>query len=298
MKFIRRCELSLEVQPNAQGVTQGNLTIPEELTIEFEISRQSLPGSQYATFRVFNLSQKTRGLIYKDPYALTEYRAIQFRAGYRDDPVLPLCFNGFIMSAVSYKPSGGTEVITEIKAYDGGSAMANGFMSMTVASGSSVAQMLALMAKQLPRISGTPIIGSFPTVSKRGTALFGNTWGLLLEMSGGLATIDNNQVKILNYNEAIEAEIPVINSESGLLGLPQRSTSKLDIEMLFEPRLTIGQITQLDSTANKLFNGTYKVMGFSHRGTISPAVAGPCSSSVSLFFGTSELQIVQANLVQ
>lgn len=298
MKFIRRCQLSVEVSPNAQGVAQSNLTIPEELTVEFEISRQSLASSQEATFRVFNLSQKTRGLIFKDPYALTEFRAVQFRAGYRDDPVLPLCFNGFMRSAVSYRPSGGTEMITEIKAYDGGLAMANGFTSQTIASGTSVATMLSLLAKQLPRISGSPVIGAFPVTNKRGTVLLGNTWALLLELSGGLATIDNGQVKALNYNEAIAAEIPVINSESGLLGSPQRSSTKIDVEMLFEPRLTLGQVVQLESRDSKLFNGTYKVMGFTHRGTISPAVAGACSSLVSLFFGSSELQIVQANLVQ
>lgn len=297
MKFIRRCQLSVEVNPNAQGVTQSNLTIPEELTIEFEITRGAIPSSQHATFRVFSLSEKTRGLIFKDPFVMNEFRAVQFRAGYRDDPVLPLCFNGFMQTAVSFKPEGATHWITEIKAYDGGVTMANGFTSLTLASGTSVATMLATLAKQLPKISGSPIIGAFPAVSKRGTVFLGNTWALILEMSGQLATIDNGQVKILNYNEAIEAEIPVLNSESGLLGQPCRSTSGLDVEMLLEPRLTVGQIVQLQAR-NKIYNGTYKVMGFIHRGTISPAVAGDCKTIVTLFFGGTEFAIVKANLVQ
>ena len=90
----------------------------------------------------------------------------------------------------------------------------------------------------------------------------------------------------------------MINAASGLLGSPQRSTTKLEVEILLETRLTLGQIIQLESEDDTTFNGTYKVMGFIHRGTISPAVAGPCSTTVSLFFGSSELQIVQANLVQ
>ena len=77
-----------------------------------------------------------------------------------------------------------------ITCYDGGLAMANGFTSQTIASGTSVAKMIALLAKQLPRISGAPIVGSFPVTNKRGTVLFGNTWNILLELSGGLATID------------------------------------------------------------------------------------------------------------
>jgi hypothetical protein len=67
----------------------------------------------------------------------------------------------------------------------------------------------------------------------------------------------------------------------------------LDFEMLFEPRLTIGQTVQLKSDTNRIFNGIYKVMGFEHSGTISDAVAGPCKTSVSLWLGTQVLETVK-----
>lgn len=269
---------------------QDTVTIPEDLSVEFEISRQSLASSQTATFRIYNLGEKTRNLLYRDSYELT-YRAIRFRAGFRDDPFLPLCFNGFISTANSYRT--GVDMITEIVAYDGGLAMANGFVSQTIISGKSTAEVLKMLVGQLPATKVAPIIGSFPGVSLRGHVLFGNTWNTILEESGGLATIDNGQVKILNHNEAVNAEIPVITSAAGLLGSPVRSQTKLEFEMIFEPRLTLAQVIELDSTTNRIFNGIYKVMGFVHRGMISPAVAGECSSTVSLFFGADELTAAQ-----
>lgn len=297
-KFGRRCRLSVEVNPDAKGVPQGNVTFPPDLTVEFDITRNFLASSQEATFRVLNLAPETRQLVIKDAYALTEFRAVQFRAGYEGDAILPLCFNGFVRTASTARRSGATDVVTEINAYDGGLAMANGFTAQSISAGASVKEVITNLARSLPRISGTPVVGDFPGTSYRGKVLFGNSWNLILQESGNLATIDNNQVKVLQPNEAIEAEIPVISSASGLLGTPRRTQTKLEVDMLFEPRLTVGQIVELRSDALPVYNGVYKVSGFTHRGVISPNEGGPCMSTVSLFFGDFEFRVVKANLVR
>lgn len=298
----RRCQLSVEVAPDAKGVTHGNITFPPDLTVEFQISRNFLGSSQEAMFRVSNLAPATRQLVVKDAYALTEFRAIQFRAGKWDDDSLALCFNGFVRYAGTQRRSGATDVVTEIAAYDGGMAIANGFTSQSVAAGVGVKQVITDLARTLPRISGTPIVGDFPGVNYRGKALFGNTWNLLLQESGNLATIDNNQVKVLQTTEGIVADaaakLPVISSESGLLGTPRRSQTQLEVDILFEPRLTVGQLIELRSPVNPLYNGTYKVAGFTHRGVISPAQGGQATSTVTLFFGDEEFKRVQARIVQ
>ncbi len=294
MKFGRRCQLSIEVNPNSQGVTQSNVVIPEEMTIEFDITRQDWSSTQEATFRIHGLSEKTRNLLYKDQYAKTEYRAIQFRAGYED--FLPLCFNGFVFRGDSYKIS--DTWITEITAYDGGLAMANGFVAQTVVSGQTVGDTLKFLASQLPSTTGNPIIGSFPQTNSRGKVLFGNTWQVIMQETNRIGMIDNGQVKILNYFEALSAEIPVIDSTSGLLGSPRRGTTSLEFRMLFEPRLTLGQLVELRSVTNKIFNGLYKVLGFTHQGIISQSVAGECITNARLFYGDREFRLVTGNLVQ
>lgn len=297
MKLGRKGKLSVEVNPDARGVTQSTLTIPEDLTIEFEVTRQSLSSSQEASFRIIGLGEETRDLINKDPYALTEFRAIQFRAGYDSFP-LPLVFNGFVRKATSYRRSGQVGAITEINAYDGGLAMVNGWTAQTISAGSTLSNVLRRLADSLPHLSAKSIIGDFANVNTRGKVLFGNTWSIIVEESGNLATIDNGQVKILQPNEALQSLIPVIDSDSGLLGSPRRTPTMLEFDMIFEPRLTIGQVVELRSSFNRLYNGTYKVMGFTHRGTIGPTVSGDCISSVSLFFGPEELKIVRGNPVQ
>ncbi len=303
MKFGRKCKLSIEVNPvhagNIDPAVQfkegsNNIVIPPEFTVDFEITRQYAAGSQEATFRVYNLGLKTRNLLQKDPYVINEYRAIQFRAGYGQS--LPLCFNGFVRSATSYR--NGTDFITEISAYDGGLAMANGFTSQTFAQGTTVRDLLIGLAKSLPRIAGSPIVGDFPGTNTRGKVLFGNTWQIILQESGNLATIDNGQVKILNLHEAVNAPIPVITSDSGLLGSPRRTPTSLEFDMLFEPALTVAQLVQLSSRTQPLYNGIYKVAGFTHRGTISPVKAGDCQSSVLLFFGNEEFERVGGAILQ
>lgn len=297
MKFLPRCQLSVEVNPDTKGITQNNVVIPQGITVDFEINRNQWTGSQTATFRAYNLAPQTRNLIQKDAYAIGEYRNVQFRAGY--EAFLPLCFNGRVVSACSYRRGGQVETITEITAYDGGFAMANGFSTITLGAGTSTQQLLNQLCRSLPGLSGDPIIGSFSGASKRGRVVCGNTWSVILQESRNLACIDNGQVKILQTNEAITgAQIPVINSATGLLGSPRRSSTNLQFEMIFEPRLTIGQIVKLESDTNKIFNGLYKVSGFTHRGTISPSVDRERISSVSLFFGTGEFAMVNGNLVQ
>lgn len=264
-----------------------NITISSSeqgLTVEFDVVRQNIPSSQTATFRIYNLSEALRNRLYKDRFNTTEFRAIQFFAGYESFKP-PMLFNGTILTAYSERESGSTNIITIIEAYDGAYAMQNSFSSLSFAGGQTFADALNALSKDLVGVAGAPIIGNFPGQFKRGSVYSGNTWNYIMQLSNGLAAIDNGQVKILQLNETLQAEIPLITAESGLLGSPKRSNTLLEFEMLFEPRITLLQILQLQSRVNSLFNGAYKVMGFAHSGTISPTVAGDARTSVSLWRG-------------
>lgn len=299
LKFQRACQLSIEVKTEAHsssfdGSTNNNIVIPPELSIEFEIQRNSLGSSQTATFKIYGLKGPTQRLIYADQYdAANRFRAIQFRAGYVG--FTPLIFNGFMRKA--YTKREGVNMITTIEAYDGGLAMAAGFTSSTVVAGVPLAEVLANLATSLPNTGGTPIIGNFTGTTGRGRVFCGNTWNIIRQESDNLAIIDNGQVKILQQNEAIASDIPVISSASGLLGSPARSGQMIEFDMLFEPRFTVGQIVQLESITNSLYNGTYKVMGFTHSGMISPAVAGEARTKVQLWLGLSSIELISGTAI-
>lgn len=287
MKFGRKYSLTVEV---AGG---GFVTLGLPFSVQFEVSRQSLASANKATFRIFNLGEQTRNRIYKDKYNLTELRRVTFHAGYED--FAPLIFTGRVKQASSFRQ--GTDTITLIEA-DEGYAMINGFTATTLGAGAIAKETIKMLAASLPAIAGAAIVGDFPTATKRGEVLFGNTWQLLQQKSGGLARIDNGQVKVLNDDEVITGAIPLISAETGLLNSPQRGDRQLEFELLFEPRITVGQAIALKSVSNPLFDGNYKVMGFAHKGMISPTVGGSCTTSVSLFLGTRVFRLLEGAPVQ
>lgn len=288
MKFGRKYTLAIEVA----GGQRTEITLP--LTIDFDVRRNSMSSANTANFRIYNLGERTRNLIYFDRYNISEFRAIQLRAGY--DKFTPLIFNGTVRQAYSYRE--GVNMVTDVECYDGGFQMVNGFTSQTVGAGTSATELVRSLAASLPGLSASPIVGAFNTINKRGEVLFGNTWQIIGQKTGGLANIDNGQVKALQNNEAITGEITEISSSTGLLGSPKRSDALIEFDMIFEPRLTIGQVLELKSSTNRIFNGRYKVMGVQHRGTISDAVAGTAVTTVSLWLGTQVLQVIQGTPTQ
>lgn len=291
MKFGRNYTLSIEV---AKG---QNITVALPYAIEFEINRNTLASSQTATFRIYNMAESTRDLIWKDQYLWTQFRAIQFSAGYGN--TTPLVFNGTIKQAYSEHPEGTENAVTVIEAYDGGYQITNGLTNMTIAVGASAQQTIMTLAKSLPGITGTPIVGSFPVTTKRGEVLFGNTWDMILKKSGGLGCIDNGQPKILNLNDTVTGTIPLIDASTGLLGAPKRTNAMITFDMLFEPRITIGQALALKSTFNSLLNGNYKVMGFTHRGKITDSGdPDKAKTTVNLWLGAGALNPIAGTLVQ
>jgi hypothetical protein len=293
MKFGRQYQLSIEVKPDAQNITTSNVVLELPFTVEFEVNRDNSPSAQTGTFKILNLSAKTRNLLFKDPWNTAEFRAIQFRAGYNG--VLSLLFNGTVKSCVSYRDSGSTEFVTEIEAYDGAYGMMNGDTSKTFVGGTTAKQIIQELNNNLPGTSSTPVVGNWPAVTARGSVYSGNTWKHIYALTNGLAVIDNGQLKCLQENEVIEAEIPVINSDSGLLGSPRRSEQAIEVDMIFEPRLTLSQLVYLESTVNPQLNGPYKVMGIHHQGTISDAVCGDAKTTVKLWTGTAALTTVVSN---
>lgn len=291
MKFLRRCQLSLEV-PGTPGSSGTSITIPENCTIEFDVTRKSLASGQTANFKIYNLGEKTRDAIFADLLEVNLRRALQFRAGYEGED-LPLIFNGFIYQAFSYRS--GVNFITEVQGYDGGQLTAKAFSAVTFDSNMSVRDMIYKLAQQIPNTTGSPVVGDFPGSSKRPTTFLGNTWQAITTLANGLGFIDNGQVKVIQPWEVLNSRVLTIKSDSGLLGTPRRTNTSVEFDMLFEPRLTVGQLLNLESRTFKAVNGPYKVMGFTHRGTISPAVSGDCRTSVFLYRGTLALKTVPAS---
>jgi len=285
LKFGRTYTLTV------QGADGEFHTFQNPLTIDFSILRNTLASASTANIKIMNLGAVTRNLIYKDRFDTLEYRKVELHAGYGRQQ--SMIFSGNIKEAKSYREEGATETVTEIDAYDGGFAMVNNYASRSYAAGTPRAQVInGLVSDMGPTLAPgavSVLAGTYP----RGKSIMGPTWQQLVTESGQRAFIDNGRIYVLDDDEAIVGDAFLITAETGLLGSPKRSGTFVTCEILFEPRLVIGQRVELISRFNSILSGFYKVMGIQHAGTISDAVNGKLKTIVSLWVGTKTLRLLQ-----
>ena len=302
MKLNRKFQLTVQLSPYSydvlgrpvsadKGFTQSEYAVvASPYTLEFDINRNVLSQVNTATFKVYNLGPETRDKFYKDRADLTLYRQLILRAGY--DGNMPIVFQGNILSADSYK--NGTDIITEIICNDGGIATIAGFVNQAFGISKSQSDVINGLATQVPLSTWSGIVpASFAKVYKRGLSISGSPWQELRKLTNGRCFIDCETIYALNDYDAIEGELALVNSETGLISAPRKYREYIEAEMIFEPRIRVGQVIRLESTINRYINGTYKVTGFKHSGTISEAVSGDCKTTMHVFTGTSPLREYQ-----
>lgn len=278
--FLIRIQSRLDLNdPTAQT---GYIQVGNPFTIEFAIQRDTFHGLNNAKFRIFNLHKDTRSQIRKDQFDIGEYRSLEFFAGYGKN--MPLAFKGNITLAWSAREN--NNFITEIDCFDGGIAMTNGVTDLTVPRDTTQQAIVDSMVDSLSAFGVTRgAVTEYPGTNQRANAYSGPTTEILSEITGGGFFIDNGKANCLNDNEAIRTVIPVINSQSGLLGTPLREGVFTNIDTLFSPELMIGQVIELQSETDETFNGRYKIISLSHKGVISDAIAGSATSHVGLLPG-------------
>jgi hypothetical protein len=277
----------------ADKVTAETVLISSPLTLNFDVVRNTLASANRGTFRIYNLAPETRRQIFHDRNQTQDYKQIKLQAGYEGQSPLPTIFQGNQVQAYSWRE--GTNWVTEIEAFDGGYGILNGQVAQTVPAGWDIRALIKSVFQTLPR-TGIGAIGDVESGSSRGVTLMGNSWDLATQMATGQNAqvfVDNEQANFLKRNEYLAgpAGLSVISNDTGLLETPRRSNALLEVTLLFEPRLQVGQHVLVEGL-EKVYNGEYKVLGVAHRGVISGAVSGSATTTVSLDLGTGVLQAV------
>jgi hypothetical protein len=297
-KWNRTYKLLVETKDSEADIFDltfgSNVVITYPLTIEFNVSRHNLSSPNTATFTIYNLAEKTRKLIYKDPFNqdLEDRRAIQFIAGYNDGtkPILAMLFNGEVKSAYSERQ--GPNMKTEIECYCGVSAMRDGFVNNTLIAGLSYSSIMETLCNSLPTIQGSKI-SETSKQSKRKTVLYGNPAEITKEYTNNKFYIDEQKAYVLSQGDSVSPIIKEINSDSIIINTPRRSEYFVNLTILFEPRLVVGQYIKLNSSTEQNFNGDYQITGLSHTGTISGSVGGDCTTSISMINKNISQNLIQ-----
>lgn len=294
-KFQRNYELT--VQGN-----DGNLhTFNYPLTLDFQVKRNVLSSANTGNFRIYNLGQNTRDQVFKDQFSQSlSFRSLILKAGYGN--TIPVIFNGNVKMAQSYRLDRSVNFITEIEGYDYGWVMVNAKSSFNISGNVTTRQIINQLIKDLQMavpgngLSVGAISNKFDTTyTTRGISVVGSSWDNLQKFTNNQTYIDNGNVYCLFENDVFEGDLTVIDSETGLLGTPKKADRLITMEILFEPRLSIGQQISLQSRSLTQFNGNYKVVGIEHQGTISGAVGGQCKTIVSALLPFEKINLLSGN---
>jgi hypothetical protein len=288
-KVGRRYKLTVEIDITTSK--QNAIEIRTPLTLEFDIDRNTSSSLNKGVFRVYNLSETNRSAIFQNLFSIKDAtgkrKKVILQAGYNTalnrDSDLSTIFRGDLLESYSYRQ--GANIITYISAQDGAFSSYTSTSNVTLEAGTSIKDGFKKIASNLGLKIGA--VGETEGIHETSSVFNNNTFYLLKKDFKDEFFIDLEKVNKLNPNEVIKAvgKVPLITSGSGLLGTPLRQGSNLGVNMLFEPRINVAQLVEVQSNFNKTFDGQYKVNGVKHSGVISDAVAGDCRTTLQLYAG-------------
>lgn len=287
-KFDRNYRLTVQTNIQSPSGQKTYLEVERPFTLEFDIRRDQLTSANVCSIKVTNLSQKNRNEILKDQFNTTDFansRTITLQAGYGPGPSWPFIFSGNVQTCYSVRQ--GTEFMTDIQCFDGGNAFLNAETQLPpFKAGTPYQTIIETLVAQLDKYGvKRGYIGAFPGAIRTGWSPSGNPLNELAILTGGGVFIDNMRVNCLDTSQVIAPnDTFVLNSAAGLLGTPVREQQLLTFQVLFEPRLFIGQRIRLDSITGANYNDVYKVVSLHHKGVISEAVCGDAITTVGVYY--------------
>lgn len=292
-----------------QGVNQ-TWTFQSPLSLELNITRAAFNSLSEGLFRIYNLGESTRSDIYQDWYDQGQYRQVTVRAGYRswasaygppnlavmnnlqpNIQSLPVIFKGNISKAYSQRE--GSSWVTTIDAWDGGYGVTQSDTNVALHFGTKLQQQFAALIDAMgSTISVGYIDPSLGIASLRGVALSGSPWVKIQQLADAVyatAFIDLEKVYVIGKGNRIPnvpGGLTLISPATGLLDTPMKQNTQISFDMIFEPRLKVGQQITLQSieTVN---NGSYPVIGIDHVGMISDSAGGDLRTRVYCYYSQS-----------
>lgn len=277
--------MSIKFNPTYRLTVYSNfstVTVEYPITCQFTVVRDILSDSTRATIQLYNLSQTTRNEIRQDVFTFDykQWKYVHLEAGYGDLKSAPLIFKGRILQAYSYRAGGQTDVITEIQAQ--ALDIFDCQTSHMFAAGTSYMDIHNTIVSDMPNVT-VGNVGALEGKIQTATTFDGNAFNELNKLTNCHSFVDNGVLNTIMDNEVIDVPVPVITEENGLLETPRRSGANLEVKMLFEPSLIIGQLLEIKSMVDPVFNGQYKILGFTHDCLISATQAGQRTTSVTLW---------------
>lgn len=301
VKFLRSFQMKVT------GRSGVELFINYPLTLTFDITNHIFSAANSAQFSLYNLSERNRSEILVDaqlkkiggfPITLnagyqTQYpqAGTQLAAISKTSTPLPTIFNGFVN--VAYTERNGPDLITRIDAMDlgdvGTSDPSAVFPStFKVAKGTSFVNKILSMMRLLKHVKPGVVVVTPAQPAATGNEVYvGRVWTYLQDIAagvGGNVFVENGVCNMLGQNDVVPGvnNLGELTSDTGLLNIPRYTGHTVTCSCVFEPALAIGKQISLKSQYAGAPNGPYKIVQYSHKGTISGSVSGDAVSDITL----------------
>lgn len=297
MKFGRAYHLTVEGRSGGPAIS-----IDFPLTLEFNVQHHIFASTNVAELSLYNLSAASRSeisfnLVNRPPrqfkVVLRAGYLSQVQLGLRSNPQsLPKIFDGSVN--VAYTERCGSNLVTRINAFDNGDTTSGQPAAVfppnfSVPKGTLFPDMVSkVMSCLLPNVSvGAVLVSPTPKPLTRARQFTGPVWPVLVDLArevpGSKLYVENGVCNLLGQNITLGTNyLGVLRAETGLLDVPRFTGLNVMAKCVFEPSLAIGKTLELQSALNRSINGKYKVVAYSHSGTISGVESGEAVSDLTL----------------
>lgn len=237
----------------AIGNTAGDaVQFDQQFKVTFRVQRGDWQSPNSCDVRIFNLSDATANKI-----STKEFTQIAVQAGYPGN--FGLVFRG-VVKQVRIGRIDAKDTYVDITAADGDEAYNFSSMALTLSKGSTNDDSVqAFVAKMASAISQPISIGYAPQLQQngriRGRSFYGMTRDELRDFAAAnnvLWSIQDGKLTIIPQRSYIPGEAVLISPQTGLIGVPEQTQNGIEVRILLNPQVKIGQLVKLDSKAVNL----------------------------------------------
>jgi hypothetical protein len=256
-QYLRQLSL-IVADPAGKGIEIG------ALRVVFQIIRGDLQTPNSCDCKIYNLSDDTAKRIYSP-----EFTQLQLLVGYQDQQ-LQLIFRGSIKQVRKGREDQKNTYVA-ITAADGDESYNFSVVALTLAAGSTQAQGIASLIQAMAtralannptggNSGSQPITQGYTPELSANRSVRGRTfYGLCRDELRQLAqsndctwSIQDGAVTLIPQAGYIPAPPILITPATGLIGVPEQTQNGLEITVLLNPSIKIGQRVQLQADINQL----------------------------------------------
>ncbi len=234
-QWLRKCVLKIE--------GAGEDIDMSELRIRFQVEGALTDFSNIAYISVTNLSDRTAQKIHE------EGKQVTLEAGYEDG--YGIIFKGNIFQKRGNARETPTEKVFQITGKSGDRGLVYGVVNKTLSAGHTWRDQVDVALDVLKPfgITAGHIADLGSQTFPRARSLFGQARDLLRTITQSTGTtfhIADQKLNIVKSNETLPGEAFVLNSNTGMIGMPVQTLGGVQVRMLLNPRVAPGTRLKID----------------------------------------------------